>query len=56
MVIDLATEQYGPLPVSLESEIRSIQSITTLKNLGRQILKLDNKEDFAGLVQKALEK
>ena len=56
MVIELASEQYGPLSVSLESEIRSIQSVTTLRNLGRQILKLDNMEEFTGLVRKALEK
>ena len=56
MVIDLAGEQYGPLPASLEEDIRAVQSVTTLKTLGRQVLKLDNIEDFIRLVKKALEK
>ena len=56
MLIDFASEKYGPLPVTLESEIRSIQSATRLKTLGRQILKLDTLEDFAALIKKALER
>ena len=55
MVIDMATEKYGFLPVSLESEIRTIQSVATLKGLGRQILKVDNIEDFTALVKKVFD-
>ena len=55
MVIDMATEKYGFLPLSLESEIRTIQSVATLKGLGRQILKVDKIEDFTALVKKVFD-
>jgi len=55
MVIEIARDKYGSLPVSLENDILSIQSVSTLKHLGRQLMKLDNPDDFAGLVKKALE-
>ena len=55
MVIEFAGDRYGTLPLLLERDIRSIQSVSALKNLGRQIMKLDNREDFAGRVKNALE-
>jgi len=55
MLIEIARDKYGSLPVSLENDILSIQSVSTLKHLGRQFMKLDNPDDFAGLVKKALE-
>ncbi len=55
MLIEIARDKYGSLPVTLENDILSIQSVSTLKHLGRQLMKLDNQNDFAGLVKKALE-
>ena len=55
MLIEIARDKYGSLPVSLENDILSIQSVSTLKHLGRHLMKLDNPDDFAGLVKKTLE-
>lgn len=55
MVLDVASEQYGLLPSTLEAKIKSIQSVTTLKNLARQAVKLNKIEAFAELVNKAAE-
>ena len=56
MVLEFAGDRYGSLPLSLESDIRSIHSVSALKNLGRQIMKLDTAEEFYTLVKKSLEK
>ena len=55
MLIDVAGERYGLLPSVLEAKIKSIKSITTLKNLARQVVKLDRMEDFEKLVNKAVD-
>lgn len=55
MLIDIASEQYGLLPSVLEAKIKSIKSITILKNLARQVVKLDRMEDFERLVNKAVD-
>jgi predicted transposase/invertase (TIGR01784 family) len=54
-LIDVAGERYGLLPSVLEAKIKSITSITTLKNLARQVVKLDRMEDFGRLVNKAVD-
>ena len=54
-LIDVAGERYGLLPSVLEAKIKSIKSITTLKNLARQVVKLDRMEDFERLVNKAVD-
>jgi hypothetical protein len=54
-VIDVASEQYGLLPSVLEAKIKSINSLTTLKNLARQVVKLEKMEDFERLVNKAVD-
>ena len=54
-LIDVAGERYGLLPSVLEAKIKSIKSITTLKNLARQVAKLDRMEDFERLVNKAVD-
>ena len=48
-IIDVAGERYGLLPSVLEAKMKSIKSITTLKNLARQVVKLDRMEDFKRL-------
>jgi hypothetical protein len=54
-LIDVAGERYGLLSSVLEAKIKSIKSITTLKNLARQVVKLDRIEDFERLVNKAVD-
>ena len=54
-LIDVAGERCGLLPSVLETKIKSIKSITTLKNLVRQVVKLDRMEDFERLVNKAVD-
>ncbi len=54
-LIDVAGERYGLLPSVLEAKIKSIKSITTLKNLARQVVKLDRMEGFERLVNKAVD-
>ena len=54
-LIDVAGERCGLLPSVLETKIKSIKSITTLKNLARQVAKLDRMEDFERLVNKAVD-
>ena len=55
MLIDVAGERYGLLPSVLEAKIKAIKSITTLKNLARQVVKLDRMEGFERLVNKAVD-
>ena len=55
MVIDIASEQFGPLSANLESKIKTIQSVSTLKNLARQAVKLDNFDDFLHTVNRVAE-
>ena len=55
MLIDIASEQYGLLPSVLEAKIKSIKSITILKNLARQVVKLNRMEDFERLFNKAVD-
>ena len=55
MLLELASAKYGGLPLSLEKEILSIQSVITLKNMTRQLLNMDRIEDFTALVKKTLE-
>ncbi len=52
-LIDIATEQYGPLPGMLPVKIKSIQSIENLRALTRKVLRTDNLEEFTELVNRA---
>ncbi len=54
-LIDVATEQYGPLPAMLETKIKTIKSATTLKNLARQAVKLESFDDFTQSVKRVTE-
>ena len=55
MLLELASAKYGGLPLSLEKDILSIQSLIILKNLTRQLLNLGAIEDFTALVKKTIE-
>ena len=55
MMIDIASEQLGPLSANLGLKIKIIQSVSTLKNLARQAVKLDNLEDFLHAVERVTE-
>ncbi len=50
ILIDLAIEQYGGLPLILEEKIKSIQSDATLRNLSRKIVKMHDINDFLNLL------
>ncbi len=52
-LIDIATEQYGPLPGVIPIKIKSIQSIENLRALTRKVLRTDNLDNFTELVNRA---
>ncbi len=52
-LIDLAAEQYGPLPGMLPVKIRSIQSIDNLRVLARKIIRTESLDEFTELVNRA---
>ncbi len=52
-LIDVATEQYGPLPSMLHEKIKSIQSLENLRALHRRVIKTQSLEEFSELVNQA---
>ncbi len=54
-LIDQATELYGPLPGTLPTKIRSIQSMDNLRALARKIIRTESMEEFTELVNRAAE-
>ncbi len=54
-LIDVATEQYGPLPGMLHEKIKSIQSLENLRALTRKVIKTQSLEEFTDLVNQAAE-
>ncbi len=52
-LIDVATEQYGPLPGMLHEKIKSIQSLENLRALHRKVIKTQSLEEFTELVNRA---
>jgi len=52
-LIDVATEQYGPLPGMLHEKIKSIQSLENLRALHRRVIKTQSLEEFSELVNQA---
>ncbi len=52
-LIDVATEQYGPLPGMLHEKIKSIQSLENLRALTRKVIKSQSLEEFTELVNRA---
>jgi len=54
-LIDIATEQYGPLPSKLYEKIKSIQSLENLRALTRKAIKTESLDEFTELVNRAAE-
>ncbi|MFP4479986.1 MAG: Rpn family recombination-promoting nuclease/putative transposase [Desulfohalobiaceae bacterium] len=54
-LIDVAAEQYGPLPGMLHEKIKSIQSLENLRALTRKVIKTQSLEEFTELVNRAAE-
>ena len=54
-LIDVATEQYGPLPGMLHEKIKSIESLENLRALHRKVIKAQSLEEFTELVNRAAE-
>jgi hypothetical protein len=54
-LIDVATEQYGPLPSILHGKIKFIQSQENLRALHRKVIKTKSLEEFTELVNRAAE-
>ena len=54
-LIDVATEQYGPLPSMLHGKIKSIQFQENLRALHRKVIKTKSLEEFTDLVNRAAE-
>ncbi len=52
-LIDVAAEQYGPLPGMLHKKIKSIQSLENLRALTRKVIKTQSLEEFTELVNRA---
>ena len=52
-LIDVATEQYGPLPGMLHEKIKTIQSMENLRALTRKVIKSQSLEEFTELVNRA---
>ena len=52
-LIDVAAEQYGPLPAMLHEKIKSIQSLENLRALHRKVIKTQSLEEFTELVNRA---
>ncbi len=52
-LIDLAAEQYGPLPGMLPVKIKSIQSMENLRALTRKIIRTESLDEFTELVNRA---
>ena len=54
-LMDVATEEFGPLPSKLQGNIRSIQSIDNLRALLRKIHRTQSLDEFTELVNRAAE-
>ena len=54
-LIDVAAEQYGPLPSMLHEKIKSIQSLENLRALSRKVIRTQSLEEFTELVNRAAE-
>ncbi len=54
-LIDVAIEQYGPLPSMLHEKIESIQSMENLRALHRKVIKTQSLQEFTELVNRATE-
>ena len=54
-LIDVATEQYGPLPGSLHENIKSIKSLENLRALNRKVIRTQSLDEFTELVNRAAE-
>jgi len=52
-LIDVAAEQYGPLPVFLHEKIKSIQSLENLRALTRKVIKTQSLDEFTDIVNQA---
>ena len=52
-LIEVATEQYGPLPDILYEKIKTIQSMENLRALTRKVIKSQSLEEFTELVNRA---
>ncbi|MFO7876111.1 MAG: Rpn family recombination-promoting nuclease/putative transposase [Desulfovermiculus sp.] len=52
-LIDVAADLYGPLPNTLQTKIKSIQSIENLRTLTRKIHRTNSFEEFTELVNRA---
>ncbi len=55
MLLDVASEQYGYLPLSLEEKIKSLESMSLLRSLARQVLKIKDIDEFSKMIHKATE-
>ena len=51
-LVDIATEQYGPLPNILYEKIRSISTLDSLRALTRKVIKTESLEEFTELVNR----
>ncbi len=54
-LIDIANDLHGPLPNSLQTKIKSIQSIENLRALTMKVYKTSSLEEFTELVNRAVE-
>ncbi len=54
-LIDVATEQYGPLPGILHEKLKSIQTLENLRALTRKVIKTQSLEEFTELVNRAVQ-
>jgi len=54
-LIDVAGDFHGPLPGSLQENIKSLQSIENLRTLTRKVYKTQSLQEFTELVNRAAE-
>lgn len=55
MLMDGLTERYGFCPTSLEEMLKGVQSRQLLRNLQRQVLRLESLDEFKAVARKMME-
>lgn len=55
MLMDAVTERYGFCPTNLEEMLKGVQSRQLLRNLQRQVLRLESLDEFKAVARKMME-
>ena len=53
ILIDVAGDFHGPLPISFHEKIKSIKSMENLRALNRKVIRTQSLEEFTELVNRA---